>query len=161
MARSDGTCPAPWSCRNLLQTPLLNQYPDGVAKRSMALIVSLHNPRRASVAMEKAQVRALCSALPASGNLEQAGGVGDGWSRWPPPPHTLLRRLRGPAQHPRHLTAPTAASPEPPSLLALICKRASAQAKDAAGIRPGSQMLNWSWALHYPHTCSPTPYGLR
>lgn len=45
--------------------------------------------------------------------------------------------------------------------LALFCKWAPAQAKHSAGIRPGSQTLNWSWALHYLHTCSPAPYGLR
>lgn len=93
------------------------------------------------------------SALPASGNGMEGG------SRWLP--LHPLHHLRGPAQHLGRLWAPISASFKPWSLLALICKWASAQAKDAAGIRPDSQTLNWSRALHYLHTCFPAPYGLR
>ena len=77
-----------------------------------------------------------------------------------PHPHPLQHPCH-PAQHLGCLWASISASIEPRSHLALICKWASAQAKDSAGIRPGSQTLNWSRALHYLHTCFPAPYGLR
>lgn len=65
-----------------------------------------------------------------------------------------------PAQLLRGLAAPISAPTELWSLLALICKWASAQAKDSAGIRPGSQTLNWSWAFHY-HTPVPQHHMVR
>lgn len=126
--------PRPYRCR----------YQEGVAKRLSPFTTPRHTG----------------AATRAPGEVCPPCQIGEGGNPDYPRPYPL-HHPHGPARQRGYLWTSISASVEPRSHLALICKWASAQAKDSAGIRPGSQTLNWSRALHYLHTCFPAPYGLR
>ena len=119
----------------------------------MALTIFIMTPRSPVLPWRRTQMRAL-------GYVPWLAGPGwcVGATDQPALPHTHLDHPRGPVSRVPH--CPHFCLYRALVLLALICQWASAQAKDSAGIRPGSQTLNWSWAFHY-HTPVPQQHMVR
>lgn len=147
LVRSDKYLPSSCSYRN----PLLPSHPDNY---QVAWLITCADSQVTCATKEKAPDEGPGLCPPAQQNWDGR------WESLATPAQHFSQVPTCPAQLLRCLNAPISAPTELWSLLALICKWASAQAKDSAGTRPGSQTLNWSWAFHY-HTPVPQHHMVR